>query len=51
MVENNSDRDRNLHSTGLMSVAVVLYSLIPLAVEYAGGSGNPFLFNMDGALA
>ena len=29
-----------------MSVAVVLYSLIPLAVEYAGGSGNPFLFNM-----
>ena len=38
--------NRNLQSAGLMFLAVALYSLIPLAVEYTGGSENPFLFNM-----
>lgn len=45
--DTQSDRqNRNLQSAGLMLLAVALYSLIPLAVEYTGGSGNPFLFNM-----
>ena len=40
------NQSRNLQSGGLMLLAVACYSVIPLAVEFAGGSQNPFLFNM-----
>ena len=41
-----AQQNRNLQSGGLMLLAVACYSVIPLAVELAGGSQNPFLFNM-----
>ena len=37
---------KNTHSAGLMLLAVLCYSFMPLAVELSGSKEHPFLFNM-----
>lgn len=40
------DISRDRRGSGLLLLAILLYSRTPVVVHHSGAAGNPFLFNM-----